>query len=67
MSGRGVKKGLSPPLLITSSSLSPVLIPLPSYSSSSIKVMVLCGEVVVLLAKGVIEPVPPPPCKQISV
>ena len=41
--------------------LSPVSIPLLSYSPSSIKGIALCGEVWALLAKGAIEPALPSP------
>ena len=41
--------------------LSPVPIPLPSYSPSSVKGIALHGEVSVLLAKGAIELTPPSP------
>ena len=61
MSGRGVEDGISPPLLITASSLSPVPIPLPSYSLSPIKGIALRGEVSALFAKGEIELAPPSP------
>ena len=50
---RGVEDGISPP------PLSQVPIPLPSYSPTSIKGIVLHGEVSALLANGAIELAPP--------
>ena len=45
----------------STSSLSPVPIPLPINTPSSTKRIALRGEVVALLAKGAIEPAPPSP------
>ena len=49
------------------SPLSPVPIPLPSYSPSSMTGIVLCGEVLALLAKEAIELAPPSWILQLSV